>query len=468
MAGMSEWSSTWLRSRNAKVKEDSKIDSKRSEGVEGGRSRRVIRNVLSGLLARGFAFALSLYSTWLMLRLMGAEDMGVWLVVLGILQWVSFFDLGIGYGARNAIARHMALGDRAAAARTISTAYFYNILVCGGIGLLLVIGFQLRLDALLDRFVFLGRDLRWLLLLCFLVFLVNLVLGFVQQVYAALEMAAASALYGLLVSVLYVAGLLLVPPLMGASIPVVAGCYCVAMLLPNLLMTIWLFMRYPELRPSAALVSHAERSPILSTGLSLFVVQLAALVIFSTDRLLVGALVGPAAVVRYDAGFKIFSAISMAHGMLMGILWSSFTHAHSLGDWRWIRGVLGKLNWLMLPLACGSALLGLLSPWIVQHWLGQDVVASLPLYWGFFAFTLLSCWSAIYANFLNGVGRVKWQMYSAIIAAVVNIPVSLIFVRHFGMGEAGVIWGTVVSLCFFSVIGPLQAAWLIREESGRT
>lgn len=437
------------------------------ESAGARRSRRVLRNVMGGLVARAGSLLLMFWSTRLMLDLLGVEAMGVWLVVLGVLQWVTFFDFGISFGARNELARQLARGDHAAAARTVATGYLYCLFVAAALALAAGALLLSPLQGWLSSAVFAGRDLGDVLLLCLLAFLANFVLGFVQQVYAALEKGAAPSVYGLLVNLLLVLALLALPE-EGAGIGTVAAVYCAAMLLPNLLMSAWLYARHPALRPAVSGIDHSLRPAILGVGLPLFVIQLCALVIFATDRLIVGAVVGPAAVVVYDAAFKVFGVLSMVHGLAMGVLWSSFTHAHATGDWPWIRRVLRHLQVLMLPLALASGLLALASPWLVRVWLGEVAVGGTVLYAGFAVFVLLSCWSNIWAYFLNGIGETRVQMYSALCAAAVNVPLSVWFATGLGLGEAGVIWGTVVSLCFFSVIGPLETARVIRKETNAT
>jgi O-antigen/teichoic acid export membrane protein len=127
--------------------------------------------------------------------------------------------------------------------------------------------------------------------------------------------------------------------------------------------------------------------------------------------------------------------------------------------------VLGRLLLLMIPLSAGAVGLAMASPWLVRWWLGDVAVGSMNLYWGFAAYVLLFCWTNTWANFLNGVGEIRVQMYSALVAAAVNVPLSVWLVRGMGLGEAGVIWGTVASLSLFSLIGPIETARVARRHS---
>ena len=428
------------------------------------RSRRVLRNVAGAIAARGASILLSFYSIRLMLDLLGVESFGIWLVMLGVLQWVTYFDFGVGLGARNELSRNLARGDRAAAARTVTSGYLFCLYVAAALGAATAALMLTPLNAWLTDTVFAGRDMGSVIGLCLLAFLANLVLGFVQQVYAALEQAAAVSAYGLLVNVLVVLALWALPHGY-ASIGVIAAAYCAAMILANALLSAWLYARYPWLRPRAGGIDHGLRPVILGAGLQLFLVQLCALVLFSTDRLIVSATVGPQAVVTYDAAFKVFSLLTIVFTLSMGVLWSSFTHAHATGDWPWIRRVLCRLQLLMLPLGVCSAVLAAVSPWLVRWWLGDVAVGSTALYVGFALYVVVTSWTSIWSIFLNGVGVFKVQMFAALLAATVNVPISLWFVRGLGLGEAGVIWGTVASLCLWSVIGPLEALRVVRKGS---
>lgn len=428
------------------------------------RSRRVANNVLVGLLARSGMIALMFYSTRLMLDLLGAESLGVWLVVLSLLQWVTFFDLGIALGARNEIARNLAMGNAAAAAHTISTAYFYCALVALCVGVVVLVLAVLPIDTFLQEKVLSGHNPGIVIGVCVAAFLLNFVLGFVQQIYNAQEKSAVTPLYGFFVNAVFVLALLLFSAMGSTSVLQVAIAYCVAMLLPNILLSYVLFSQHVGLRPSIKNIRLELGGRIFSVGIPVFFIQLSGLVIFATDRVLVSMVAGPADVVVYDAGFKVFSIVNTVHLLIMGALWSSFTHAYVQRDWVWIRSVLRRLQYLMLPLVAGCVLLAMLAPKLVRLWLGEAAVGPHVLYVGFAVFCVLSCWSNIYAYFLNGIGNVQLQMYSALCAAAVNIPLSLFFAKSMGMGVAGIIWGTVVSLCFFSVIGPLQTAYVLRKE----
>ena len=87
----------------------------------------------------------------------------------------------------------------------------------------------------------------------------------------------------------------------------------------------------------------------------------------------------------------------------------------------------------------------------------------LSVFMGLFA--IISTWNNIFAYFINGVGKIKLQMYYGIIAMLINIPISIFFAKNLGMGSAGVILGTCVSLLFGFIFGPIQCWRIINNKA---
>jgi len=104
----------------------------------------------------------------------------------------------------------------------------------------------------------------------------------------------------------------------------------------NVFISLWFYRKYADLSPQLSLNQHHVR-PLLSLGGQFFVIQLAVLVIFTTDKILITQLFGPQYVTSYDIVFKLFSIITMAYALIAGPLWSAYTDAYHRGDLVWIR-----------------------------------------------------------------------------------------------------------------------------------
>jgi O-antigen/teichoic acid export membrane protein len=189
--------------------------------------------------------------------------------------------------------------------------------------------------------------------------------------------------------------------------------------------------------------------------LRLFVIQLCALAIFTTDRILVSAFVNPEAVVAYDAAFRLFALITMTHTVLMGSTWSSFTQAHARGEWNWISRTMWRLSMLTVPVLLVALALSQVAAGIVRLWLGPAQVGTPLLYVCFALATVLGSWSNVFSYFLSAIGDTRSQIRSALVAAVINVPAAYVFAVVLHQGTAGVVMGTCTAMLVFSVVGPI-------------
>jgi O-antigen/teichoic acid export membrane protein len=430
------------------------------------RTRRVLQQAGLGLVSRIGAMGATFAAMPLMLHLLGSQQFGVWLVLLSVFQWITLFDLGVSAGARNEIARAAATQDHARVRSAVATGWLYVSLI--SLALLVAAALVLLLTPAqqwLAAKAFGGIDTGAALWLVLAGACASFATGYVQSVYAALEKASAFSLFSLMSNLAFLVLLWAAQWLPLHRMVEVAALYLLAILGSNAWLVVRFYRLYPQYRPRLAAVDHGLRGGILNFGVRLFVIQVAALVIFTTSRLMASMLLGPESVVVYDAGFKLFSAVTMVHTLVMTTLWSSFTQAYERNEMAWIRRSLLRLVQLMLPLAVACAMLALWSPWVISRWLGPQQVGS-PLFYGLFAaVTLLSCWSNIFAYFLNGIGNTSVQLLSAIAAGVINIPATYFFTVQAGWGIAGILMGTLVSLSFFSVLGPVQVLQLLRSKS---
>jgi Na+-driven multidrug efflux pump len=70
-------------------------------------------------------------------------------------------------------------------------------------------------------------------------------------------------------------------------------------------------------------------------------------------------------------------------------------------------------------------------------------------------------------TFLNGIGKIKLQMWLFVFAALINIPLSVIFVKYLYFGVTGVILATCTSLLILSIAMPIQAYKVLKNKRAK-
>jgi Na+-driven multidrug efflux pump len=69
---------------------------------------------------------------------------------------------------------------------------------------------------------------------------------------------------------------------------------------------------------------------------------------------------------------------------------------------------------------------------------------------------LISSWTSIFGNFLNGVGKIRLSIYHSIVMIIINIPLSIFLAKYLDLGSAGVIMGTCICVLPQVFLHPIQ------------
>lgn len=401
----------------------------------------------------------------IMIDYLGVELFGVWATMLTLLTWVMLFDLGIGNGLRNKITESLAKKRPDVAAEYISTAYG----LVGLISLMLFLVFLVTNVWLPWQKVFNTTSVPERILseaavtLGFFIFL-NFWISLVNQVYQGLQKTSVMVFGQFFSNALALAFVFLLSIYAKSSLVLLVWAYGLSLILSNTILSIYLFSVRKDIRPKITLFDTGKVRVLFSLGMRFFVIQLAVLVIFMSDKILITQLLGPQYVTSYEVVFKLFSVFTVLHGMVLSPLWPAYSDAHARGDMDWIRKQLRRQVKFAVFIFVMALLLALVGPLIVELWIGEKGSAPRSLYMLFCLFIIVSVWNNVFAYFVNAISELSVQLWTAVLAAILNIPLSIFFVKYVGIGVGGVVIATVVSLSFFSFLGPLQVLRIIKER----
>jgi O-antigen/teichoic acid export membrane protein len=132
--------------------------------------------------------------------------------------------------------------------------------------------------------------------------------------------------------------------------------------------------------------------------------------------------------------------------MLLGIFitpfWSAFTEAWSKKDIQWIKNTMKKLRILWALLSITTLIMLIFANFIYKIWVGKEIVIPISISVMMAFYVIINAWNSIFCQFLNGVGKIKIQLYTGIIDMVLNIPMAVFLGKAFGV--AGVILSSVI------------------------
>lgn len=412
--------------------------------------------IKSSILYKAIAMVASFLTVPPMLNHLGPEVFGVWSTLLAVMSWVVFFDFGIGNGLKNKVAESLASDNRQQAAAYIATGYGLIGLIALAIWVLSVgVCAFIPWQWVFNSAAVAEDTLRATAQISVTFLLLNFWLGMIGSLLGAVQKTGVIALGQMLTSCLTLLSVVTIARYFTPSILNFAMAFGLSLAISNGLLICWFMRHYGDLCRRPAL-NTAHMYPLLSFGAQFFIIQIAVLVIFTTDKILITQLVGPEFVTQYDLVFKIFSVVIFAHGVVSNPLWSAYTDAYQRRDFLWIRRMIRMQHLVFLATAFALVALAFLVPWIIQIWVGSGVPVLGSLIAALCLYSIISVWNGMYAMITNGIGEIKVQMYTSVIAMLVNVPLTLLLVKVLNLGVSAVVLSNVLSLMFGAIALPVQ------------
>lgn len=426
--------------------------------VENGpqnRNNNLKKNIAMSFIFKLFSLGLSFFTVSLLIRYLNTNEYGVWLTLLSILSWVSFSDIGLGNGLRNRLTVAYSQKNYKDAREYVATTYavIVIIVVCLYIILLIILP-QLNLQGIFNTNKISNIKLMLVSFLALSFFLSNFVLSLYNQLYYAVQRASVTGLGQVLINLFYLLLLAFLTLFSKNNILFVSVCYGISLLTPSILLTILFFKKYKQLRPGFHDIKLQKIKDLMNLGIKFFIIQIAAVIYFGTNNIIITQINGPAQVGVYDTAFKLFNTVSTAFVLLLTPLWSAFTEAYAKNDFQWIREVIKKLNYLLIPLALGLVLMIVCSNFIFKLWIGNRLMIPSSLVILNAIYVFVYAWSNIYVYLMNGLNKLNLQLVFSIFTCFINIPLCFYFGKTLNLGVSGIMIAQILTALPGAIIFP--------------
>jgi O-antigen/teichoic acid export membrane protein len=425
------------------------------------RSRGVASAALTAVFGKGASILVSAAIVPLTVRYLGAEGYGLWITITSAATMFFVLDIGIANTLTNLISEAYAADDKERAATYFATAFWLVVGITALLGLLgLVLWpyihwvsiFHVQDPALVN-------DTSRAMAAAFIVFLLALptglaakVLGGYQELHISNLFAAAGSVLSLLVVVAVVH--------FHGSLPLLVAGFAGSAVAGNAACLLWICMFHkPWLKPWPRLVNPSCIGRIFRTGTQFFAIQLAALVIFSSDNLIISHYLNPAQVTPYAVTWRLVGYITAVQATVLPALWPAYSEAYSKGQLQWIRSTYNRVRWLTITaLAVGCSTMLLAGKEIIRLWAGPAAVPSTLLIQLMCVWIVICIFTFNQSCLMGATFRVAKQATCSVLAAAANLALSILWVKS--MGPVGVILATIVSYLIFIVS---VTSWEVRR-----
>jgi O-antigen/teichoic acid export membrane protein len=387
-----------------------------------------------------------------MVRLLGDGSYGLWVTIFSITGYFGLFDQGIRPSLVRYVSRDHTRGDHEGLSSTMSSA----LALYSGAGLLTVIATAVVAVGFPGWFHIAAEhvpEARMTLVLAGL----SLALGFPFGVFGAalsgIQRYDLANTIGVAVSLVR-AALFVVVLHAGAGIVGLAWVSLIMSMVGHVLSWIWARRLIPELRIGPRFVTRERLALVGSYSSIALIGALATSITFQTDALVITAFMSAAAVTPFALASGL---VDNVRTLVYSATWVLSPTASELET----RGETGRLHEMMIVGSKYSVLLSwpILAGLVIfgrnfmTTWVGNKYSESATLLSILAVPTLLSLPQSAASSVLYGVSRHKGVVMLSISNALVNLALSLWWVRPYGL--EGVAFGTAVPLALIGGIATL-------------
>lgn len=418
------------------------------------RSKKFLINTVLNYIFKFGSILINFFSVPIMLNLLGTERYGIWQTILTLITWASLVNFGIGNGLRNRITESIANNKEENVKYYISSGYYFLTKTSIFVTIILVFAsIILKIDWVFKNANIDSIEIKLGMVIATVSFSVNLILGLVNSVLYGLQNSSLVTIGQFAEALFTFLGLRMMQKynFVDTKIYIIAINYLIAASLANILLSIFVFGKYVE-KPSKTNVNDNYGKDLQSIGIKFFVLQIATMFLYSVDNLLVSSLLGVEEVTSYSIASKLLMLVNTVYSILLVQLWNSSGDAYNRKDVLWISRAMMGLFIILFFMIIGIVFIILGFDQIINIWLDQSIFIEKTSLCLLGINVIIQMWSGIFVNIENGIGQVKPQFFSYIIAGVLNIPLSVYLVKSINMGLNGILISKMICLLIPAIV----------------
>ena len=402
---------------------------------ENERSRLVKVNILTGALIRCLSIIASFILVPLTINYISSELYGIWLTLSSVIQWIGFFDIGFGNGLRNRLGESLALGKYKKGRIIVSTTYALLTMIFFSLGFILFFAAE---SVNWSSFLNVSQEYNTILVTVAQILIISvsiqMVLKLVQNVIQAYQLTALASLIEAVGNILTLLFVYLLTIFLAPELTNIALVFCIVPIVTFLMASLMLYSsKFKNVSPTIKYVRLKYAKDIFNLGSEFFIVQIAALVLYQMINILISRLCGPEDVTCYNIAYKYFSVLMMGVTIILAPIWSAFTDAYVKNDAQWMNHIYRKLLKMFVFFSLAIILMLILSPLSYHLWIGDQVQVTYITSLLVAIYMIIGIWGQIHSAILNGMGKIRFQVYYSVVIMSLFIPLALLLGTLFKM-----------------------------------
>lgn len=397
------------------------------------------------MLIKPISMLISIVYTPLLLAFLGDEKYGLWATILSIINWINYFDVGIGNGLRNLLSKEIAEENYDEARKSVSTAYMILSMIALGVYFVLVLSvIFLNWNTIFSTTI----EIRPTLTISFTFICLNFVLALSNILFHALQQSEKVSIRGCLVQVINLIVLFFLSQKISGSLVIISILFGSSTMIVYLFNTIRIFKTNKYLKPSTQYFDKQKIKQISNVGIKFFAIQIFCLMLFTVDNLIITHYFGAEILTPFSIANKVFNTAYTLFAAFMVPYWSRSAVAFAKNDYQWIRSSIIRTSLFLALFTVGYILLQIIFKPLTFFWLHRELEYQSGIVPTMCIFYILHSISTLETSFINGSGKIDTQLWVFAIIGTLNIPLSIYMGVYMNMGTVGVRLATTLLMTF--------------------
>lgn len=421
----------------------------------------ILKRSLALLIAvKGTSVFYTLLIVPFLVTIMSTSTYGLWLVIFSVISWISIFDFGLGNGFRNLFIKAYESGDMKTATNLVYDLYSTTGLIILIIDMIFLIIWPFvnwsHIFNINSKF---SENIDLIVLVVFLLFSIQLYSNNISTLLLSIQKSGLNSSIQLLSNILSGIAIFLVWQLNKVSLLVISVIFISSSIIINLIYTFFFFNKFFYNHNSVKKIRLPTKNSfknLSNFGFDYFIIQIAMVVLFSTDNFLINYFYGSIDVTNYSFVYRVYFSILSLLLLFLNPFWSIITKAITEGDLVWVQRTMKSLLFTWVIFFFVVIVVSWNVEFILRIWLQKQIVVDWLLNLALLMYVLVLSWVNIIATYLNSVGVVKLQRNISLFQVLLNIPFCIFFSKYLNLGVAGIIIGSNIILFFGGILLTLK------------
>ena len=405
-----------------------------SKGDE--RSIKAKQNIIASFGIKGLSIFISLVLVPLTIGYVNSTQYGLWLTISSILGWFSYFDMGLTHGFRNKFAEAKAKHNTSLARTFVSTTYiamfviFFIVFLCFSVLNKYCITWHsvLNVDASLEN------ELKNVFSIVSLFFCLQMILKPISTLIIADQRPAFASMIDTISQIIILLVIYILTKSTEGSLVLLSMAVSAIPVLVLIVSSFYLYRRrYSIYKPSIQYYERDRIKDVVGLGGKFFIIQVSSILVFQTMNILISNTKGPDSVTVYNITYKCFFVFNMLFGIMLVPFWSAFTDAYAKGDYQWMKSVYKKLTHYSYMMLILIVLFLCVSNFVYDIWLNGQVDVPFKVSLAMAIYIICTTMGCVPVTLLNGIGKIKLQMYVHVFYAIITIPCLFFLLENYDL-----------------------------------